>query len=328
MTSRNVLGLAAAAIAGIMSATAAIAADLNLYTYMSVATVPSVKGVAKMAERIEAETQGRVKIRIHLGGSLQISATNITGAVADGVVQMADNSFVAGTIPIADLIRLPLLVRTDEEYAKGMAILEPYIDEAYKKRGIVMLGTYGYPKQQAFSKKKISSLEDFKGQKLRVTSPEQAEFLRRYGATPITMGTPEVPSAVDRGVIDGFFTAASGAGYPWKDLIKHEYTIGLNYVNAHLVINKEALDKQSPEDQAVIRKVGREAGNELTATMIREEADYTKKMVDSGMTLNEASAADKDAAEAKMKTYWDEWAKSKGPAAQDALAKVKAAFGR
>ena len=37
-----------------------------------------------MTERIEAEAKGRVKIRIHLGGSLQISPSNITGAVADG----------------------------------------------------------------------------------------------------------------------------------------------------------------------------------------------------------------------------------------------------
>jgi TRAP-type C4-dicarboxylate transport system substrate-binding protein len=328
MTSRFALGLVAAALSGLMGISAAEAAELNLYTYMSVATTPSVKGVTKMAERITAETSERVKIRVHLGGSLQIAATNITGAVADGIVQMADDSFVAGSIPIADLIRLPMLVRTDEEYAKGMAILEPYIDEAYKKRGIVMLGTYGYPKQQAFSRRKLASLEDFKGQKLRVTSPEQAEFLKRHGATPITMGTAEVASAVDRGVIEGFFTAASGAGYPWRELIKYEYTIGVNYVNAHLVINKEVLDKLSPEDQAIVRKAGKEAGAELTQTMIREEADYTKKMVDSGMTLIEASQADKDAAEARMKPYWDEWAKAKGPAAQEALAKLKAALGR
>ena len=320
-------GISMLGLAGGLSAPLS-AQELNLYTYMSVSTTPSVKGIAKMAERIAAETQDRVKIRIHLGGSLQIAVTNITSAVADGVIQMADDSFIAGSIPIGDLIRLPMLVRSDEEYAKGMAIMEPYIERAYAKRGIVLLGTYGYPKQQAFSRKKLASLDDIKGQKLRVTSPEQAEFVKRFGGTPITMGTPEVPSAVDRGVIDGFFTAASGAGYPWKDLIKYEYTIGVNYVNAQIVIGKEALDKLSPADQAIVRKIGREAGLENTATMIREEADYTKKMIDSGMTLVEASAADKAAAEERMKPYWDEWAKAKGTDAQEALAKVKAAFGR
>jgi TRAP-type C4-dicarboxylate transport system substrate-binding protein len=43
--------------------------------------------------------------------------------------------------------------------------------------------------------------------KLRVAQPEQGELVRRFGGVSITMSAPEVPSALDRGVVDGIFTA-------------------------------------------------------------------------------------------------------------------------
>ncbi len=48
--------------------------------------------------------------------------------------------------------------------------------------------------------------------------------MRRFGGTSITMSAPEVPSALDRGVVDGIFTAGVGAVL-WKDLLKYGYLI-------------------------------------------------------------------------------------------------------
>jgi hypothetical protein len=46
------------------------------------------------------------------------------------------------------------------------------------------------------------------------------------------------------------------------------------------------------------------------------------------MTVTEAGAADVAAAEKKLASYWDEWAKQRGAAAVEALGKVRAALGR
>ena len=60
--------------------------------------------------------------------------------------------------------------------------MKPYIDKAYDKLGATVLTTYYFPLQFAWSTKKLGSLDDFKGQKIRATSPEQIEFLKRFGA--------------------------------------------------------------------------------------------------------------------------------------------------
>ena len=97
--------------------------------------------------------------------------------------------------------------------------------------------------QIAWSSKKLTSLEDLKGQKIRATSPEQIEFLKRFGANGLTVGAPEVPSALERGVVDGVLTANAGGGKVWKDLLKYCYEIGLNFFEANIVVNKEAYAK-------------------------------------------------------------------------------------
>ena len=114
---------------------------------------------------------------------------------------------------------------------------------AYDKKGSTVLSTYYFPMQIAWSSKKLTSLDEFKGQKIRATSPEQIEFLKRFGANGLTVGGSEVPSALERGVVDGVLTANAGGGKVWKDLLKYCYEIGLNYFEANIAVNKEAYAK-------------------------------------------------------------------------------------
>jgi TRAP-type transport system periplasmic protein len=216
------------------------------YTYGSVATHPAVRGVNQMIEEIAKETKGALSFRLHLGGSLPISTTTITQAVSDGVVTIADDGFFLGNVPIAGVLRLPMLIRTTDEYSKAAAIMEPYVATAFARKGVVVLGEYLFPLQVPFSRKELRALKDIKGQKLRVSSPEQGEFVKRLGGVPVTLGTPEVAPALDRGVVDGVFTASAGGGILWKDLLKYNYRIGVNYFNSVIIVNKDAFERLAP----------------------------------------------------------------------------------
>ena len=134
--------------------------------------------------------------------------------------------------------------------------MAPYLEKAFEKKGVIVLGQYLYPFQVGFSSKKLTSLADIKGQKIRVTSPEQGEFIKRLGGVPVTLGAPEVPSALDRGVVDGVLTASTGGGNVWKDLLKFNYRLGINYFNSVFIVNKERFGKltaggsgQGPQDR-------------------------------------------------------------------------------
>lgn len=312
----------------LQSPVANAAESWNIYVYNAVSTVAAVKGLNSAIEQVEKSTNGELKIRLHLGGSLPINTTNITPAVSDDVVQMGDDGYFLGNVPIGGVLRLPMLIRNRDEYDKAAAVMTPHLEKAFAKKGLVVLGQYLYPYQVAYSRSKLTSLADFKGQKIRVTSPEQGEFIKRAGGVPVTIGAPEVPSALDRAVVDGVLTANTGGGNLWRDMLKFNFRLGINYFNSVVIANKERFDKLSPDVQAKLRKAFADQLPLITKAMDSEEGDLTKKFADGGMTITEPTQADIDEATKIVSAYWEEWAKSKGPEAVNALKQVRAALGR
>ena len=150
-----------------------------------------------------------------------------------------------------------------------------------------MLADYTYPLQVVWGRKKLTSLDDIKGMKLRVAQPEQGEFVRRFGGTSVTISAPEVPSALDRGVVDGIFTAGVGAVL-WKDLLKFGFLILVNWNNSYIIANAEAFNKLSPDLQGKLRKAAQDAANWNQDTMQTEEAASVKTLTDAGYTLTTA----------------------------------------
>src|SRR6266852_6310848 len=142
---RAAIAAFALALLSVSAGPVAAAEKWDLYVYNPVSTVAAVKGLNTAIAQIEKETGGELKIRLHLGGSLPINTNTITQAVSDDVVQMGDDGYFTGNVPI---------------------------------------------------------------------------------------GAPEVPSALDRGVVDGVLTANTGGGNTWKDLLKYNYRIGVNYFNS------------------------------------------------------------------------------------------------
>ena len=298
----------------------------SAYTHSPAATLATPRGVQRLSEAMEREAG--IRIQLHIGGSLPISTQNITQAVSDGVIQFGDDGFFQGNIPIGGLTRLPMLLTTADEMEQAVAIMKPYLTAAYAKKGVVFLAHYYYPIQSAWSRKKMASLDDMRGAKMRVSSPEQGEFVRAFGGVPVTVQPSEVPSALERGVVDGVFTAAAGGGRIWKDLLKTQYGLGPNFFDGVLIVNKDVFDKLTPSTQAKLRQHATEAARWITEELKREETEHSAKLAAEGIVMTPAKAADSQEGLKRLAPYWDTWAKSKGPDAVEALKKIRAAVKR
>ena len=325
---KRIAAVSLLAVAMVATSTAKAATTWEAYVYNPVASLPSVKAVQRFMDEVKEKTNGDLLMTLHLGGSLPIKADGITAAVGDNIVQFGDDGFATGTIPITGMLRLPLLLQSYDDLAKAMEIIRPSLEAAYAKRGIVFLGQYTYPFQVVWGKKKITSLADIKGLKLRVTSVEQGEFIRRFGGVPLTMGSPDVAAALDRGVVEGALTASSGGGLTWHDLLKYRYGFPTSYVNSSFVVNKEAFDALPPATQKIVRDAGDEQSKWAIAEMQRVEDEVTAQFQKEGMITTAATPEEIALGTEKLRPYWDEWAKAKGPEAAAILAKIRAAVGR
>ena len=322
------LGTASVLLAAIVAAHPAAAAEhWRAYTYNAVATVTAVRGLNALFEEVKKETNGDLQVRLNLGGTLPISATNITQAVSDNIVQMGDDSFFVGNVPVGGLVRLPMFLKTRADFEKGWDIEAEYLRPALTKKNIVLLGRYIFAENVMWSKKKLTSLADMGGQKIRVVSPEQAEFIKLLGGIPVTLGTSEVAAAIDRGVVDGALTASSGYGYVWRDLLKYSYRMNVSFVDSLIMVNKDAWDKLKPDTRTKVQALVTKHTQRMTTEMQDEDAALTKKLADGGMVITEPSAADMAEAERRVAPYWKEWGE-KRPELNEALQKVRTAVGR
>jgi TRAP-type C4-dicarboxylate transport system substrate-binding protein len=305
------------------------AADMwRAYTYNAVATVTAVKGLNSLFEDIKAQTQGQLTIRLNLGGTLPITATNITQAVSDNVVQLGDDAFFVGSAPVGGVLRLPLLARSLPEFEKAWDVEAAYLRQDYDRKNVVILGRYIFPYNVMWSRKKLTALADVKGQKIRVISPEQADFIKMLGGIPVTLGTSEVAAALDRGVIDGVLTASSGYGYVWRDLLKYSYRLDISFIDSLVLVNKTAWDKLPPATRAKVQSLVDQHTKQMTAAMGVEEDALTRKLADGGMVVTQPSAADIAQAEALLKPYWKTWATERDPKTQEAFQKILPVLGR
>src|SRR5665213_3380989 len=115
MTAITRRALYAGALLPFVPTRAKAATTWEAYVYNPVASIAAVQAVQRIIDTVKQKTNGELIINLHLGGSLPISASNITQAVADGVVQLGDDGFATGNVPISAILRLPMLLRNDAE---------------------------------------------------------------------------------------------------------------------------------------------------------------------------------------------------------------------
>ena len=139
---------------------------------------PVYQGAVAMADAVERETMGRIKVVVVSGGAL-----------GDAYLwETEEQAHAAVDGPVGDLIE----------------------DAAYQKLHVHVIGYLESGFRDTFSKKPIRSIADFKGIKIRTmqNSYHMAAF-SSFGAMPTAMAYSEVFTALQQGTIDACENAVS-----------------------------------------------------------------------------------------------------------------------
>jgi len=324
--------LTAAIGAAVLAASVSIAparASTNWqgYTYAP-AALASYKGLERLADQLREATKGEVNITVSPGGAMSINGNDIAQAVGDGILQFGGTGGYAGYVPIGGIGRLPMLYETKEEFDRAYAILEPYLKQALEAKNVVLVGHYVYPVQTVWSRTAVDGMDQMKDVKFRVVSPEQAAAVKLFGAVPVSMSTPDVASALQRGAIDMLLTAAAGGGKLWYEMLDTNYKLPVNWSLSLIIANKEAFDDLTAEQQAAVMKAGADAGAWITKTFQEEDQAYTEKFEAAGLKVVQPTPAEVAKARALVQPYWDEWAASHSAEAKEALSKIRTELGK
>lgn len=329
-TWRAALGLAA--VAGIaVAAQAGHAAEVEwkYYTYFATNDKPTQLH-RQFAEAVEKASDGRFKIDVFAAGELPYKAQDVLKAVASHQVDMGDVAlgFVAGDVPQLNAFAMPFVCTSiDKFYDKGAAAAQPYLDKVLAgKFHVVPLMQWVMPPQQLWLRKEVAGIDQLKGLKVRAWNRQQVEMMQLLGGTGVTITPAEVIPALERGVVDGAFTAAVPA-YDWKfyDVVDFGYMLSFNLAHQVAAVNEAAYQALPADLKKILDDTAKSFPAEYRKAMIEGDRTAREKLKEKGMTLRDATPEEEARLRKVTQPMWTEWADANGDTAKQMLADVAAA---
>jgi len=132
---------------------------------------------------------------------------------------------------------------------------------------------------QVFVNKKIQTLDDFKGLKIRVM-PLYIPFMKALGASPVTIPPPEIYTAMERGVVDGFMWPNAGViSWGLQEVTKYVIRPGVFQMEPATLINMKKWQTIPPDLQTILLEVIKDVEyiGSMRNEMIMEAEDKIRK---------------------------------------------------
>lgn len=251
---------------------------------------PTVVAVENMGKKLERATNGRIRFQMFpgsvLGGEKEMIEQTQVGAI-----QILRTSLgpVGPVVPEVDVFNMPFVFR---DIAHMRAVIDgPIGQELLDKISasparLVGLAWMDGGSRSLYTKKPVRSPADLKGQKIRMMgNPVFVDTMNAMGGNGIAMAYGEVFTSLQTGVIDG------AENNPPSYFTANHYTTPAKYYSQtnHLIIpeilvmSKVAWDKLNAADQALVKKVAKEAQLEQRALWDKSVTEYSAKLKAAGV---------------------------------------------
>jgi TRAP-type C4-dicarboxylate transport system substrate-binding protein len=263
MSKRRVLSLTAVAAftlgSWIVASQPAVAQEktLKVQTFFSPASDSTVFWKA-WAEEIGKKSNGRLKIEVFPSMQLGGKPGDLYNQARDGVV---DGMFTLigvnpGRFPKAGVFELPFIAENAEIGSAAIMELWETTDWLKDEFGdIVPIAVYATPGNALNTKKAVTTLDDFKGLRIRAATKAVSQGLENMGAAAVGMPMPDAIQGMQQGVIDGIATSwAVSRAFKICDISDHHTDMpGLSLGVLVFGFNKDSWNGLSPDLQELLR---------------------------------------------------------------------------
>ena len=155
--------------------------------------------------KLTTESKGRIKCQIYPSMQLGGSVPQLYDQVKDGVVDVIWTvaGYSAGRFPLVEVFELPFFMNNAEASSKALwDYVQLHDMDEFKDVHPIAFHLHGGGVFHMI-KKPIVHRSDLKGMKVRAPTRQTTKMLAALGATPVGMPVPQVPEALQKGVIDG-----------------------------------------------------------------------------------------------------------------------------
>ncbi|MEH0022468.1 MAG: TRAP transporter substrate-binding protein [Desulfobacter sp.] len=279
-----------------------------------------------MLEEMKKRSNGRITYKMYAGGALGKGPDHYD-IVKTGLSDMgyATLSWTPGRFPLTDVLSSPIEAPAKWKAAEaGKAMYERLLKPEFK--GIKVLHINNCVMAHLWTTKKVTTMEDLKGMKIRSPGGLQTRAIEALGATPVFMPLGDVYLSMETGVIEGVVTCpALVKAFKLNEVAKFGVPTSFGCVSEGLFVN-ERFWKRVPDDlKPIIEDVGK---NAYKVAGIFDEHWYahTLSKFEENVELTTLSADEQarwDKKFEEMLVKWAEEMEAKGLMAKKALAAFK-----
>ena len=212
------------------------------------------------AKMIEERTQGKVKIK-HFFSNTLAPVQESFDATASGVCDMTEAYTFGnpGRFLLTEFLALPEMgFPTAHSCAQALwHIYKTFPEVQAEYKGVKMLWLHTTPNMKVNTKKKqVKTLEDLKGMKIGISGQTGVKVGRALGLSPVTIPTPDLYEAADKGVIDGFVRPAELlVSRKLAEVAKYVTDVDLGHDLFFVIMNQKKWDSLPPDVQKVFTEL-------------------------------------------------------------------------
>lgn len=171
--------------------------------------------------------------------------------------------------------------------------------ELYKQYGVIYLPYWISTCESGVrGNKKINSIDDYKGLKIRMSGQSQGKMLKQLGAAQVMLSGGEIYQALEKGVIDAaeFSDPGNDWGLGFQEVTKYWATPAWHQPASvgGVIINKKAWESLPEKNQKLMITIAKETLGWTLAFYEYSAAAATKKFMDAGVEITRLPDSDLD----------------------------------
>ncbi|PLX98108.1 MAG: C4-dicarboxylate ABC transporter substrate-binding protein [Desulfuromonas sp.] len=291
------------------------------YTYLlSCVGHPAIEGVAagfRIRDRIWQESNGQIYVDFRplsqLGGEKDVINKLKLGAVQG---MMSSSVAAANISPKLGIVNLPFVIDSFEKLDRFRItpeLWEPFRD-APLQAGLQAIDFTGYGSYGWATTKPVRNLADARTVNFRIAqAPVNIDAYKAWGLKFTVLPWPDVPQALQTGVIDGLDHTPIVCNISKKFTIAKYYT-ELNYAQGLYVhiINRKWLNKLPEDLRTTFLKVVREESAEARKMTRQQQQEQIADAKQNGIEFISLSDQDRRTLEKKAAGIYEEWGQKIG----------------
>lgn len=270
--------------------------NLKVAHPLSSTSTVAVEGAEFWMNEVEELTDGKVTFDYYPAEQLGKAGTTVdllNSGTAD--IALVTPAYYGDELILSTVTELPGTYET--VYQASQAYTELLTNNAEFDKlfseigGVPMWGSNMGPYEPSTMDKKIESLDDFKGLQIRASGNTQEILYNALGASPISMSSSDMYTALQRGTIDGIsYTIANWEAYSVQEELKYSSTNGFFGTTAVFMMFSDDTWSSLPKDiQSAMQEANDKTVEHFAKFMDSQLEEKVVEFTDLGIEMYEFS---------------------------------------